>query len=86
MQGIVDAAIAAGFFGLPARYAYGEPTCPLYTADSPRTFITVTAGDRSKRIEHDYGCENGPKARIALRRFGTTPDRKSSSPESTARV
>ena len=66
VQGIVDAAKAAGFFDLPARYAYGEPTCPLYTADSPRTFITVTAGDRTKRIEHDYGCENGPKALVAL--------------------
>ena len=66
VRGIVDAAEAAGFFGLPTRYAYGEPTCPLYTADSPRTFITVTAGDRTRRIEHDYGCENGPKALVAL--------------------
>lgn len=66
VRGIVDAANAANFFALPARYAYGEPTCPLYTTDSPRTFIAITAGGRTKRIEHDYGCENGPKALVAL--------------------
>ena len=66
VRGIVDAANRAGFFGLPDRYAHGEPTCPLYTTDSPRTFITVTAGGRTKRIEHDYGCENGPKALVSL--------------------
>ena len=66
VRGIVDAANAAGFFGLPARYAHGEPTCPLYTTDSPRTFITLTAGGKTKRIEHDYGCEDGPKALVAL--------------------
>lgn len=66
VQGIVDAASTAGFFGMADRYAYGEPTCPLYTADSPRTFITIAAGSRSKRIEHDYGCENGPQALVAL--------------------
>lgn len=66
VRGIVDAADAANFFGLPARYAHGEPTCPLYTTDSPRTFISITAGGRTKRIEHDYGCENSPKALVAL--------------------
>ena len=66
VQGIVDAASAAGFFGMADRYAYGESTCPLYTADSPRTFITIVTGSRSKRIEHDYGCEGGPQALVAL--------------------
>ena len=66
VRAIVDAANAANFFALPARYAHGEPTCPLYTTDSPRTFISITAGGRTKRIEHDYGCENGPKALVAL--------------------
>ena len=66
VRGIVDAANAAGFFDLPARYAHGEPTCPLYSTDSPRTFISITAGGRTHRVEHDYGCENGPKALVAL--------------------
>lgn len=66
VQGLVDAANTAGFFGLADRYAHGEPTCPLYTTDSPRTFIAITANGRTKRIEHDYGCENGPKALVTL--------------------
>ena len=66
VQAIVDAAREAGFFTMADRYAYGEPTCPLYTADSPRAFISITAGARTKRIEHDYGCENGPVALVAL--------------------
>lgn len=64
--GLLDEARAAGFFSLPDRFAYGEPTCPLYTADSPRTFISITSGGRTKRIEHDYGCENSPQPLVAL--------------------
>lgn len=66
VQAIVDAAREAGFFTMADRYAYGEPTCPLYTADSPRAFISITSDGRTKRIEHDYGCENGPRALVAL--------------------
>ena len=66
VQSIVAAARAADFFELPGRYAYGEPTCPVYAADLPRSFITITAGGRTKRIEHDYGCENSPRALVAL--------------------
>ena len=64
--GLLDEARAAGFFSLPDRFAYGEPTCPLYTADSPRTFISITTGGRTKRIEHDYGCENSPRPLVTL--------------------
>lgn len=63
---LLDEARAAGFFSLPDRFAYGEPTCPLYTADSPRTFISITADGRTKRIEHDYGCENSPRPLVTL--------------------
>lgn len=66
VQAIVEAARDAGFFTMADRYAYGEPTCPLYTADSPRAFISITSGGRTKRIEHDYGCENGPPALVAI--------------------
>jgi hypothetical protein len=56
----------AGYFTLPARYAYQEPSCPRYTTDSPVATTTVRRGARDHAIEHDYGCRDAPAALTAF--------------------
>ncbi|HET7456958.1 MAG TPA: DUF6438 domain-containing protein [Gemmatimonadaceae bacterium] len=57
---------SAGYFSLPARYAYQEPSCPRYTTDSPVVTTTVRRGARAHAVEHDYGCGGAPAALTAF--------------------
>jgi hypothetical protein len=56
----------AGYFSLAARYTPAEPVCGRYSTDSPSTITSVQFEDRSKRIEHDYGCGAVPRALAVL--------------------
>lgn len=52
----------AGYFSFASRYAAAEPVCGRYATDLPTAITTVRVGDRSKRIEHNYGCGAAPKS------------------------
>ena len=60
VSGLVADFERAGYFALPNRYVYGAPSCPLYAADSPSAITSIKLGQRTKRIEHDYGCHGAP--------------------------
>ena len=47
----------ADFFSFADRYAFGEPTCAVYIVDLPSVIMSVTIKGRTKRVEHDPGCE-----------------------------
>ena len=59
---------AGGFFGFADRYDMGEPGCERYATDLPTAIIEVSAGGRTKRVEHDYGCMGAPEALSAMER------------------
>ena len=58
-----------GYTQLEDRYAYGEPSCPSYVSDAPTTITSLTRQGTTKRVEHDYGCTDAPRALTALERF-----------------
>jgi Domain of unknown function (DUF6438) len=58
----------AGYFSLANRYAASEPTCGRYSTDSPSAITSVTIRGRTKRIEHDYGCDAAPGVLVVLER------------------
>lgn len=58
-----------GYEQFADRYAYGEPSCPTYVSDSPTTITSLTRGGVTKRVEHDYGCAEVPRALTALERL-----------------
>ncbi|NNG15464.1 MAG: hypothetical protein HKM89_03210, partial [Gemmatimonadales bacterium] len=58
-----------GYEQLADRYAYGEPSCPSYVSDSPTTVTSLTREGTTKRVEHDYGCADAPRALTALERL-----------------
>jgi hypothetical protein len=66
----VDALLAeiekAGYFSLASRYTPAEPVCGRYSTDSPSTITSVQFRNRAKRIEHDHGCGNAPRALAVL--------------------
>ncbi|HEX2249553.1 MAG TPA: DUF6438 domain-containing protein [Gemmatimonadales bacterium] len=58
----------AGYFSFADRYAAAEPSCGRYATDLPTVITTVRLKDRTKRIEHDYGCGAAPGALRVLER------------------
>jgi hypothetical protein len=58
----------AGYFSFADRYTSAEPTCGRYATDSPTVISSATLGERTKRIEHDYGCGAAPGALVVLER------------------
>lgn len=71
VRGLVTEFEQAGYFALSNRYVYGAPSCPLYAADSPSAITSIKLGQRTKRIEHDYGCDGSP---AKLRELGRKID------------
>jgi hypothetical protein len=59
----------AGFDNLADRYTSGQPSCPSYAPDSPTAITSLTRGGTTKRVEHDYGCADVPRALTALERL-----------------
>jgi type IV pilus biogenesis protein CpaD/CtpE len=57
---------AAGYFSFADHYTPAQPTCGRYSTDSPTAITTVRLNGRTKRIEHDYGCDAAPGALVAL--------------------
>lgn len=53
---------AAGYFAFASVYRPSEAVCGRYVPDAPSVITTVVLGERSKRIEHDYGCGDAPMA------------------------
>jgi hypothetical protein len=47
---------AIRFFELRDEYKYGDDVCPVSETDAPSAIMTITAGGRTKRVEHYYGC------------------------------
>jgi hypothetical protein len=58
----------AGFFSLAPRYTPGDPACGRYSTDSPTAIVSVNTGDRTHRVEHDYGCSSAPGGLVVLER------------------
>lgn len=63
---LADAIDTARFFEFAAKYVPGEPVCALYATDLPTVVITVSADDRTHRVEHDRGCRGAPESLAAL--------------------
>ncbi|HSM18509.1 MAG TPA: DUF6438 domain-containing protein [Gemmatimonadales bacterium] len=59
----------AGFAQLADQYTAGQPSCPLYAPDSPTAITSLTQSGATKRVEHDYGCADVPRALTALERL-----------------
>lgn len=57
---LVHAFEEADYFSLADRYSRGQPTCPLYAADAPTVVTSISLGGRTKRVEHDQGCQGVP--------------------------
>jgi hypothetical protein len=61
---VVDSLLAelvgAGYFELDTAYVYQSPGCGRYATDSPSVITSVTARGRTRRIQHDYGCQDAP--------------------------
>lgn len=49
----------AGFSALP-NYVNGEQACGRWHTDAPRVTMTVTDGDKTHTVIHDYGCSDVP--------------------------
>jgi Domain of unknown function (DUF6438) len=58
----------AGYFSFADRYTAAEAACGRYTTDSPSALTSIQVRDRTKRIEHDYGCGAAPGALVVLER------------------
>jgi hypothetical protein len=57
---------ALPFSSLAPRYAYNEPSCPLYAADAPTVITSFEVDGRATSVEHDHGCSGVPSALVAL--------------------
>ena len=66
IDSLVAELTGGGYFDFGDRYAAGEPGCERYATDLPTVITEVHAGGRSKRIEHDHGCMEAPRALTAL--------------------
>jgi Domain of unknown function (DUF6438) len=58
----------AGYFSFAPRYTPAEPACGRYATDSPTAITSLRMGERTHRIEHDYGCGAAPDALVVLER------------------
>lgn len=61
-----------GYFTFADNYTMNAPGCGMYHTDAPRAITVVTTAERTKRIEHDFGCNGAP---AALRRLQDAIDR-----------
>ena len=52
----------SGYFGFADSYRSGDPGCERYATDLPTVITEVRLGGRTKRIEHDRGCVDAPRA------------------------
>jgi hypothetical protein len=52
----------AGYFELADAYRMGEPGCGRYATDLPTIVTEARLGQRTKRVEHDRGCADAPRA------------------------
>jgi hypothetical protein len=59
---------AAGYFTFASRYRPSERVCGRYTPSYQTVITSMRLGERSKRIEHDYGCGGAPPALAAMER------------------
>lgn len=66
---LLDEFDRAGFAQLADQYTAGQPSCPLYAPDSPTAITSLTQSGATKRVEHDYGCADVPRALTALERL-----------------
>lgn len=66
VDALLDELERAGYFTFANRYAASEPACGRYATDSPSAISSVTRRGRTKRIEHDYGCDGAPGALVVL--------------------
>jgi hypothetical protein len=57
---------AVPYASLARRYAYNEPTCPLYAADAVTVVTSIEVDGRVTSVEHDHGCTGVPPALTAL--------------------
>jgi len=48
------------FFELDDRYLDGERHCLQYALDAPIVITSIAIGGRTKRVEHDLGCDGVP--------------------------
>jgi hypothetical protein len=53
---------AGGYFGFADSYRSGDVVCTRYATDLPTVTTEVRSRGRVKRIEHDRGCADAPKA------------------------
>jgi hypothetical protein len=58
----------AGYLSFADRYTPTESACGRYSTDSPAAITTVRLSGRTKRIEHDYGCDAAPGSLVMLER------------------
>lgn len=61
-----------GYFSFADNYTMNAPACGMYHTDAPRAITVVRTAERTKRIEHDFGCSGAP---AALRRLQDAIDR-----------
>jgi uncharacterized protein DUF6438 len=66
IDSLVAELTTGGYFDFAERYIAGEPGCVQYATDLPSVITEVRARGQSKRIEHDHGCMEAPKALTAL--------------------
>jgi hypothetical protein len=53
---------AGGYFDLADSYRSGDAVCTRYATDLPTVITEVRSRGRVKRVEHDRGCADAPKA------------------------
>jgi hypothetical protein len=62
VAGLLSELQKGGYFEFDERYVSGAPACGLYATDLPSAITSVDDGSRSKRIQHDHGCNEAPHA------------------------
>ena len=68
VKALVSELEGAGFFSLAPRYTPADSVCGRYSTDSPTAVVSVNTGDRTHRVEHDYGCSSAPGGLVVLQR------------------
>jgi len=58
-----------GYGQFANQYTAGQPTCPSYVPDAPTAITSLSRNGVTKRVAHDYGCADAPRALTALERL-----------------
>jgi hypothetical protein len=69
VDSLLEALESGGYFGFADEYVMGAQACGQYATDSPTVITSATAGGRTKRIRHDYGCFAAPRELVRLERL-----------------